>query len=174
MKLLIYAAIFCFLITLIIADEDEEAETDREGEAGVEAKPAPRKQEKEEGEEGETEGEVRKESESQPRNPTATEATPQETKVKGKPPAKQGPPLTKGGKTSHRRCKILEPNINCVGASTIVMWYYNGETCVPRNVGGCSVPRNQRGYLLCGLCVHRCMGIPLHSRKIGKVCKRKA
>uniref|UniRef100_A0A131YSN2 Pancreatic trypsin inhibitor n=1 Tax=Rhipicephalus appendiculatus TaxID=34631 RepID=A0A131YSN2_RHIAP len=159
MKLLLYAVIFCFLISLITADDDEEeAEGESETESGsdataskqngAKAKSQPREPdnkeqsgknpgEQEGGGEGE-EGEEEEKGVKKPKGPkpttatTTTTTTPEEPEVKGTPPSKPGPSLTKGGKGLRGRCRIQEPNINCVGNSALVMWYFDGETCVPK------------------------------------------
>ncbi|KAL1429692.1 hypothetical protein MTO96_015859 [Rhipicephalus appendiculatus] len=162
MKLLLYAAIFCFLISLITADEEEEeADGGSEAESGTEATAS-----KQNGEKARSEPQESDNKQKSGKKP--------ETEVKGTPPSKPGPSLTKGGKGLRGRCRIQEPNINCVGNSALVMWYYDGETCVPKNLGGCKLRNKQHGYLLCGRCAHRCMGIPFTSPRITKVCKRKA
>ncbi|KAL1429693.1 hypothetical protein MTO96_015859 [Rhipicephalus appendiculatus] len=206
MKLLLYAAIFCFLISLITADEEEEeADGGSEAESGTEATASKQNGEKARSEPQESDnkqksgkkpelqrGVLRRECRqyqiacvSHSKVMVACHSTAPnvmikmvrftyETEVKGTPPSKPGPSLTKGGKGLRGRCRIQEPNINCVGNSALVMWYYDGETCVPKNLGGCKLRNKQHGYLLCGRCAHRCMGIPFTSPRITKVCKRKA
>uniref|UniRef100_L7LZD7 Putative der and-61 secreted protein n=1 Tax=Rhipicephalus pulchellus TaxID=72859 RepID=L7LZD7_RHIPC len=179
MKLLFYAAIFCFVISLITAAEDEE-----EAEEGGETEaPASKKAGKKDEEEEETEGEGGEKEEAGKKSKGAKSATgttttrrnqSEEAEEKGRPQAKPRPSLTKGGKSLRGRCRIREPNINCVGNSAMIMWYYDGETCVPKKVGGCKVRKSESGYLLCGRCANKCMGIPFTSPKITRVCRRKA
>uniref|UniRef100_L7M0I1 Putative der and-61 secreted protein n=1 Tax=Rhipicephalus pulchellus TaxID=72859 RepID=L7M0I1_RHIPC len=164
MKLLLYAVVFCFVISLVTAQEDEEAGGEEEeaapkGNENEKAAPAQKAERPKGGEE---------EEEEKPAAGPATPATTPPATPPAKPPSGGGGKLEeqatgaetkqskKGGKRGPKRCRLSPANSNCIPKGGAKLWYYNESTqrCERHKVGGC--PKLTGGFLFCKQCMSWC------------------
>uniref|UniRef100_A0A6G5ABQ8 Putative bovine pancreatic trypsin inhibitor n=1 Tax=Rhipicephalus microplus TaxID=6941 RepID=A0A6G5ABQ8_RHIMP len=188
MKLLHYAVLFCFVISLIMAEDDDEGAGEEDSPDGNETDgnekpnaekhsdapttPPPKSMPKKESKKGEGGGGEKEEEEEEgggggggggetnkAKSPTTPELTP------AAPPTPSSTSENKGGRKVHKgpRCKIRIPKqTNCKHHSR--KWYYDRETdtCVP-------ICGKGHGFLFCTLCMNNCMD---HQRTIKKGKKK--
>ncbi|XP_037499158.1 neurofilament heavy polypeptide [Rhipicephalus sanguineus] len=169
MKLLLYAAVFCFLISLVTAGEEEDGGEEEAAPNGNETETAPRgpKVDGQKGGEGEEEEEEQAGGSATPttgKTTTAPAPTAPPTKPPsggGSTPEEQGTGVEskgpkKGGKRGPRRCRLSPTKSNCIGKGNFKLWYYNASSqlCERHKVGGC--PKLIGGFVFCTECTNWC------------------